>query len=116
MTLTELGNRGTHRLELVTQDWCEPAPAEGGPPRLEDAFQEIVSCPGCRVGLCARVLEGPLAGESVGIHEDEAFTSASLIKVLVLAELLRQALSGSVSLDEKVLVTDGDLVEDSVGC
>lgn len=52
-------------------------------------------------------------GEGVGIREDEAFPSASLIKVLVLAELLRQADSGRVSLDEKVTVTGGDLVEDS---
>jgi beta-lactamase class A len=68
---------------------------------------------GCRVGVCAAGLEGPLAGVGFGFGEDEVFPSASLIKVLVLAELLRQADSGSLSLADEVLVGFGDLVEDS---
>ncbi len=45
-------------------------------------------------------LEGPLAGVGFGVGEGEACPSASLIKVLVLVELLRQADSGLASLEE----------------
>jgi beta-lactamase class A len=59
-------------------------------------------------------LEGPLAGVGFGVvAEDEAFPIASLIKVLVLAELLRQADSGLLSLADDVFVGPEDLVEDS---
>ena len=63
--------------------------------------------------MSAAGLEGPLAGVALGFGENEAFPSASLIKVLVLAELLRRADSGSLSLAEEVCVGPGDLVEDS---
>ena len=52
---------------------------------------------GYRVGIRALGLEGPLAGVGFGVGEDEAFPSASLIKVLVLVELLQQADWGLVS-------------------
>ena len=81
--------------------------------RLEHVFQEIASSAECRVGLCARVLEGQLVGESVGVREDEVFPSASLIKVLVLAELLRRADSGRLLLEDVVLVEHEDLVGNS---
>lgn len=81
--------------------------------RLEHVLQEIASSAECRVGLCARVLEGQLVGESVGVREDEVFPSASLIKVLVLAELLRQADSGRLLLEDVVLVEHEDLVGNS---
>jgi beta-lactamase class A len=68
---------------------------------------------GYRVGVRALGLEGPLAGVGFGVGEDEAFPSASLIKVLVLVELLRQADSGRVSLEEGVVIRSEDLVEDS---
>lgn len=68
---------------------------------------------GVRVGLCVAGLEGSLAGVGFGFGEDEAFPSASLIKVLVLAELLRQADAGRLSLGEELLVEEDDLVEDS---
>lgn len=68
---------------------------------------------GCRVGLCVAGLEGPLAGVGFGFGEDGVFPSASLIKVLVLVELLRQADRGLVSLGDGLLVEEDDLVEDS---
>ena len=68
---------------------------------------------GYRVGIRALGLEGPLAGVGLGVGEDEAFPSASLIKVLVLVELLRQADSGLVSLEEGSVIRSEDLVEDS---
>ncbi len=58
-------------------------------------------------------LEGPLAGVGFGLADREAFPSASLIKVLVLAELLRQADAGLISLEEELVLWPEDLVEDS---
>ncbi len=49
----------------------------------------------------------------MGVREDEVFPSASLIKVLVLAELLRRADSGRLSLEDEILVEREDFVEDS---
>ncbi len=80
---------------------------------VRSILQGLEDLRGCRIGLCAVGLEGPLAGVKFGAAEDEAFASASLIKVLVLAELLRRADSGLVSLGEEVVVGPEDLVEDS---
>ena len=84
---------------------------ESMPPELRAAFEEIENLPDCRVSICARSLEGPLAGTQFGVGEDLIFLSASLIKLLVLMELLRQVDNGIVSLDEEILVAD--VVEDS---
>ena len=91
----------------------QPAFSPGSLSRLENVLQEIVSSSGCRVGLCAEGLEGPPAGVGFGFREDEAFPSASLIKVLVLAELLRQADSGRLSLEDEILVENDDLIHGS---
>ena len=80
---------------------------------VRSALEELGNLCGSRVGVSAAGLEGPLAGVGFGVAEDEAFSSASLIKVLVLAELLRQADSGLLSLEEEVFVGPEDLVEDS---
>ncbi len=80
---------------------------------VRSALEKLEDVRGCRVGLRVTGLEGPLAGVGFGFGEDEAFPSASLIKVLVLAELLRQADSGRLSLEDELLVEDDDLVEDS---
>ena len=80
---------------------------------VRSALEALGDLRGGRVGVSAAGLEGPLAGVVLGFGEDEAFPSASLIKVLVLVELLRQADSGSLSLAEEVLVGPEDLVEDS---
>lgn len=77
------------------------------------AFEEIKHLSHCRVSICARGLEGPLAGMQLGVQEDLVFPSASLIKVLVLVELLRQADLGLVSLEDEILVSQTDVVEDS---
>ncbi len=68
---------------------------------------------GFEAGIYARGLEGPLAGRSFGVGEDLVLPSASLIKVLILAELLRQADHGSLYLDEALEVWPEDIVEDS---
>ena len=80
---------------------------------LDKVLQEIVPSTGCRVGLCVAGLEGPLAGVGFGFRENDVFPSASLIKILVLAELLRHADAGRLSLGEELLVEEDDLVEDS---
>ena len=82
-------------------------------PALRSALEGLKNVEGCRVGLCAEGLEGPLAGTRFCVRAEEALPSASLIKVLVLAELLRQADSGRVSLGQRVSVGNDDLVEDS---
>ncbi|MDQ4126724.1 MAG: class A beta-lactamase-related serine hydrolase [Actinomycetota bacterium] len=73
----------------------------------------MASTPGFDAGICARGLEGPLVGESAGVGEDQVLPSASLIKVLVLAELLRQADRGTLYLEEELEVWSEDLVDDS---
>ena len=90
-------------------------PAEGEPAQgaVSSALQKLEGIRGCRVGLFAEALEGPLAGAGFGVAEDEAFPSASLIKVLVLLDLLRRADSGGLSLEDELTVGTDDLVEGS---
>jgi beta-lactamase class A len=57
---------------------------------------------GIRVGVSVMGLDGEFEGSEVGVNEDEVFQSASLIKILILAELLRQVDEGVVSLDERL--------------
>ena len=78
---------------------------------MQAALGRVAGAPGFRAGICARGLEGPLAGRSFGVGEDRALPSASLIKVLVLAEALRQADRGMLSVDEALCVRPEDLVE-----
>ena len=85
-------------------------PAAGA---VRSALEGLEGIRGCRVGLLAEGLEGPLAGTGFAVAEDEAFPSASLIKVLVLVELLRRADSGGLSPGDEITVGSEDLVEDS---
>ena len=80
---------------------------------VRSALEELERLRGCRVGLHVAGLEGPLAGVGFGVAEDGAFPSASLIKVMVLLELLRQADLGIAPLGEQLVIRPGDLVEDS---
>lgn len=54
------------------------------------------------MGVAVRGMSGKFAGHEIGVNEHEVFQSASLIKLLVLAELLRQVDEGEVSLDEQL--------------
>lgn len=67
---------------------------------LEAALEDLVARSGVRVGIAVKDLGGTFGGEEVGVGEDMVFKSASLIKVLILAELLRQVDEGQISLDE----------------
>ena len=72
----------------------------------------LESVPGCRIGLYARSLEGPQAGREIGFSEDEPLPSASLIKLLILAELLRRADAG-LPLSRTIEAGEPDLVDGS---
>ncbi|MDQ4127291.1 MAG: class A beta-lactamase-related serine hydrolase [Actinomycetota bacterium] len=82
-------------------------------PVLDAALAGVSDASGFRAGICARGLEGPLSGWSVGVDEELASPSASLIKVPILVALLREADRRSLSLDEALGVRREDLVEDS---
>ncbi len=69
----------------------------------------LEAVPGCRIGLHARSLEGPQASQEAGFSEDEPLTSASLIKLVILAELLRRADAG-LPLSRTTEVGEPDLV------
>ncbi len=45
-------------------------------------------------------------GETVRLHADDVFNTASVIKVLVMVELFRQVGNGSVSLEERMALDD----------
>ena len=79
---------------------------------LDAALEGVARAPGFRAGVWALGLEGPLAGRNVGVGEDSALPSASLMKVIVLAEVLRRSDGGLLSLDEASEVRPGDLAED----
>ena len=85
----------------------------GGSPRLDAALRRVAEAPGFRAGIAACGLEGQFAGKSVGLGEKLALPSASLIKVLILAEVLRQGDQGLLSLDDALDARPEDLVEDS---
>lgn len=65
------------------------------------------------MGLCVLGLEGPHEGCRFGVRENEAFESASLIKLLILTGLLRQSDRGEIHLDEKLQIEQKDVVPDS---
>jgi beta-lactamase class A len=91
----------------------EPAPPPELPPELAGLQREleaVVEDSECQVGVAVLPLEGEFAGEVVGVNEDLTFPSASLIKVLVLAELLREVDAGERSLEDRVVVVREDAV------
>lgn len=66
---------------------------------LQQKLEAVAARTGSEIGIAVLGLEGDLEGKEAGVNEDLVFDSASLIKVLVLAELLRQVDEGSVSLE-----------------
>jgi beta-lactamase class A len=57
------------------------------------------------LGVAARDLT---SGEEVQLHADVVFPTASVIKLPILVELMRQAVTGRVSLDERVTLREED--------
>jgi beta-lactamase class A len=77
---------------------------------LQRELEAVVEDSECQVGIAVLPLEGEFAGEVVGVNEDFTFPSASLIKVLVLAELLREVDAGERALEDRVVVVREDAV------
>jgi beta-lactamase class A len=78
---------------------------------LKAALEADKDACGVRLGVAAEGLEGLFAGRRVGVNEELVFESASLIKVLILVEVLRQADSGEISLAERIKVKSEDVVD-----
>ena len=55
---------------------------------------------GVRMSIAVRDLNGTSGGQQAGVNEDLTLQSASLIKLLILYELLRQVDEGKISLEE----------------
>jgi beta-lactamase class A len=87
--------------ELTTAHTTPDAPTEDAQlDELEAALEDLATRSGVREGIAVKDLGGTFGGEGVGVGEDLVFESASLIKVLILAELLRQVDKGQISLDD----------------
>lgn len=67
---------------------------------LQRRLEHVARSSGVRVGISVRGLGGEFEGREAGVNEEAVFQSASLIKVLILVELLREVDSGKVSLEE----------------
>lgn len=68
---------------------------------LKDVFDEA----GAEGFVHARQIEGDRA---IGLHADELVVTASVFKITVLLELVRQASAGELSLEDRVRITAGD--------
>lgn len=73
----------------------------------EAAVRQIIAPYGDNVGIAVRSLNG---SEGFSINGNERFTSASMIKLLILAELMNQTDAGSISLSESHSVRSGEIV------
>ncbi len=91
----------TTAAELTTAQTTPDTPTEAAQlDELEAALEDLAARSGVRVGIAVKDLGGTYGGEEVGVGEDLVFESASLIKVLILAELLHQVDEGQISLDD----------------
>lgn len=67
---------------------------------LQRDLQKIQSSSGVRIAVEVKDLSGTMGGKEVGVDQNERFQSASLIKLLILYELLHEVDEGKISLDE----------------
>lgn len=70
--------------------------------KLQKNLQTVATDSGSQVGIAVQGLDGAFKGRKIGVNQDHIFESASLIKVLILAELLREVDEGHISLDESL--------------
>ena len=70
---------------------------------LLEQVRRIASDGGGTYGVAAKNLS---TSETVQLHADDVFNTASVIKVLIMVELFRQADNGSVSLEERMALDD----------
>lgn len=88
------------RLEVVGEPF-RPSPANADP-RLEQVVREALGDAADSYGVFVKDLE---TGRSASINADRPFFSASVYKLFVLYELLRQEREGHLSLDEILVLT-----------
>lgn len=81
---------------------------------LSDRIQRLIDAAAgsttARLGVYFKDLS---SGAEAGVNADDAFPTASVFKVFVLAELLRQAHEGHISLDDRHLLSAEDKAEGS---
>lgn len=76
-----------------------------GEPNMQARLADIAASHTGDVGVAARHLT---TGTEVGLNADEVFPTASVIKLPILVELMRQATEGRLSLEERVELREGD--------
>jgi beta-lactamase class A len=76
----------------------QSAPSTGS---LESRLRDIISSSGAEVAVALRTLDGRT---EVLIDPDKVFHAASTMKVPVMIELFRQALAGTISLDDQLAI------------
>ena len=77
----------------------------GTPARVDDAVAVIAAGLGGTVGVAARALAG---GAGVSLNADGLFPLASLFKVPVMVEVMRQVDAGELRLDERLVLREGE--------
>jgi beta-lactamase class A len=75
--------------------------------RLEQAISSVTSRFSGRLGFAAKNLR---TGEEIAVDADTMYPTASVIKVVILAEVFAQAEEGKLHLDERVEVAASDIV------
>lgn len=75
---------------------------------IQSSVNQVIQASGADVSVTYMVVSSPANGFNIG--GDTVRPAASMIKLLVLAELLQQAQDGAVSLDDQLTVTDQDAV------
>lgn len=63
---------------------------------------------------CAFVIKNLTTGEFLSFGENEVVSSASLIKIPIMGEVLRQVNDGSLSLEQRIVVNESDKVPFSI--
>jgi beta-lactamase class A len=76
-------------------------------PSLKSQITEIMSQAEGTFGIVVRLID---TGEEIEINGDEVFPSASIIKLPILVEALRQRMEGRLSLEERVILREEDKV------
>jgi len=101
-----LRNRGATILlsaVLVLAGGCATAGAGRGASPIDAAVDAASKRCGCRIGVAARHLESNLTYERAA---DQAFESASVIKIAILTEAMAQVRAGKISLSDRWTLTE----------
>jgi beta-lactamase class A len=86
---------------------CTTAASPTNPPSLPDALAARIARFDGEMGIAAENLD---TGESVAVHGDDRFPTASLIKVAVMVEVYHQIDEGKIRRDTPVTLHDADKV------